>query len=130
MQMAPMAATLVNDDAVNNVIAYLQSLPDEAAPPTLQGDVERGRQLYETCAACHGEEGQGIWSMNAPRQAGMSDWYLAAQLNNFKAGIRGEHTRDPYGKQMTLMAIALKGENAVNDVVAYINTLPVNPAQN
>jgi cytochrome c oxidase subunit 2 len=130
MQMAPMAATLVNDDAVNNVIAYLQSLPDEAAPPTLQGDVERGRKLYETCAVCHGDKGQGIWSSNAPRQAGMSDWYLAAQLKNFKAGIRGEHNRDPYGKQMTLMAVALKGENAVNDVVAYINTLPVNPAQN
>ena len=29
--------------------------------------------------------------MNAPRQSGMSDWYLAAQLSNFKQGIRGRH---------------------------------------
>jgi cytochrome c oxidase subunit 2 len=123
LQMAPMAATLVNDAAVDNVIAYLATLPDTPAPQTVQGDAKHGKKLYETCAACHGRNGQGIWSLNAPRQAGMSDWYLAAQLNNFKAGIRGEHPRDPYGLQMALMADTLKTDNAVDDVVAYINTL-------
>jgi cytochrome c oxidase subunit 2 len=126
MQMAPMAATLINEAAVDNVIAYLDTLPDRAATPSLQGDVERGEKLYETCASCHGKDGMGIWSMNAPRQAGMSDWYLARQLINFKAGIRGGHSGDPYGMQMSLMAIALKEDSAINDVVAYINTLPVN----
>ncbi len=130
MQMAPMAATLVNETAVDNVIAYLQTLPDTPAPHTVQGDTERGEALYETCAACHGRNGQGIWALNAPRQAGMSDWYMAAQLNNFKAGIRGAHPRDPYGLQMALMANTLKKDSAVNDVIAYINTLPGNAVDN
>jgi cytochrome c oxidase subunit 2 len=122
-QMAAMANTLVNDAAINNVIAYIQTFPDTPAPATVQGDIKRGERLYRTCAACHGYAGQGIWALNAPRQNGMSDWYLAAQLNNFKQGIRGKHPQDRYGPQMALMAATLKDDRAVNDVVAYINTL-------
>ncbi len=61
--------------------------------------------------------------MNAPRTAGMSDWYIATQLHNFKQGIRGRHPDDLYGWQMAEMAKILKDDDAVNDVVAYINTL-------
>jgi cytochrome c oxidase subunit 2 len=46
------------------------------------------------------------------------------QLNNFKARIRSSHAEDRYGEQMALMADILPNEQAVNDVVAYINTLP------
>jgi len=129
-QMRPMAMTLANDAATNNVIAYIQTLPDNPAPTTISGDVERGEHLYRNCGACHGAQGQGIWSVNAPRQAGMSDWYLAAQLQNFKDGIRGAHPEDGFGWQMGLMADILRDEQAINDVVAYINTLqPENLAQ-
>ena len=76
MQMTAFAATLPDDAAIANVVAHITSLPDEPAPATVDGDVERGRQLYTNCAACHGERGAGIWSQNAPRLAGMSDWYL------------------------------------------------------
>jgi len=122
-QMRPMAMTLADDAAMNNVIAYIQTLPDNPAPTTISGDTERGEHLYRNCAACHGQQGQGIWSVNAPRQAGMSDWYLAAQLQNFKDGIRGGHPEDGFGWQMGLMADILRDEQAINDVVAYINTL-------
>ena len=61
--------------------------------------------------------------MNAPRMAGMTDWYLARQIENFKEGIRGAHPTDFYGFQMSLMAKTLHDEQAVNDLVAYINTL-------
>ncbi len=33
--MAPMAMTLADDAAVNNVVAYIKTLPDNPAPPTL-----------------------------------------------------------------------------------------------
>jgi cytochrome c oxidase subunit 2 len=122
-QMAPMAATLVNDAAINNVIAYLDTLPDTPAAQTVQGDIKHGKKLYETCADCHGDDGRGVWSLNAPRQAGMSDWYLKAQLRNFRDGVRGGHPRDPYGLQMALMAAILQDDQAIDDVVAYINTL-------
>ena len=123
-QMAPMAATLVNDEATENVIAYIQTLPDEPPTTTISGDVDRGRDIYRTCAVCHGERGEGLFALNAPRQAGMSDWYLAQQLKNFRAGIRGAHSGDKYGIQMQLMAAVLQSDEQINDVVAYINTLP------
>lgn len=129
LQMAAMANTLPDAAAVNNVVAYIQSLPDEPAPATVTGDVARGKSLYLTCAACHGRDGMGVWTVSAPRQAGMSDWYLASQLRNFKSGLRGAHPQDGYGEQMATMAMMLLDDQAVDDVVAYINTLPVDSHQ-
>ena len=123
-QMAPMAATLVNEAAIDNVIAYVRTLPDNAPESTVIGDVEHGEKIYVVCANCHGSDGQGIQAMNAPRQAGMSDWYLVTQLKNFRAGIRGSHKDDMYGIQMKLMADILQDDEDINDLVAYVNTLP------
>ena len=122
-QMAPMAATLVSDAAIDNVIAHIQTLPDNPAPSTIEGDVSKGEKLYRVCSYCHGADGQGVRAMNAPRAAGMSDWYLARQLENFREGIRGSHSSDYYGFQMGLMASVARDEQAINDLVAYINTL-------
>jgi len=60
---------------------------------------------------------------NAPRLAGMSDWYMVTQLKNFKQGIRGTHRRDMYGPQMVSMTAILGDDQAIGDLVAYINTL-------
>jgi cytochrome c oxidase subunit 2 len=122
-QMAPMAATLVNDAAIDNVIAHIRTLPDNPAPKTVDGDVSNGAKSYVVCAYCHGPDGQGIQHMNAPRVAGMTDWYIKSQLNNFKQDIRGAHLQDFDGKQMGYMANTLHDEQAINDLVAYINTL-------
>ena len=122
--MAPMAATLVDAAAVNNVIAYLETLPDTPAPPTVSGDIERGRvKLYENCAICHGHDGQGIWSQKAPRAGRHERLVPAQQLKNFQDGIRGAHPRDSNGLQMSLMADTLQDDQAIDDVIAYINTL-------
>ena len=121
-QMAPMAATLVNDASIDNVVAYIGTLPDTPAPATIDGDIVHGAKLYVLCANCHGADGQGI-KMNAPRQAGISDWYLLNQLKNFKQGLRGHHPEDLDGKQMGFMARTLHDDQAMRDVVAYINTL-------
>lgn len=122
-QMAPMAATLVNDAAIDNVIAHIGTFPDNPAPTTIDGDVSNGQRIYNVCAYCHGKDAEGIQAINAPRMAGMTDWYLANQLRNFNAGIRGEHPQDFYGKQMGFMGRTLHDEEAVTDVIAYINTL-------
>ena len=118
-----MAAVLVDEAAVNNVAAYIDTFPDTPATTTISGDVAHGKRLYVTCANCHGKDGQGIWAMNAPRLAGMDDAYFATQLQNFKTGVRGEHRQDFYGKQMGFMARTLHDDTAINDVIAYINTL-------
>ena len=123
MQMAPMALTLASPAALENVIAYIDTLPDEAPATTISGNVDRGAELYQSCAVCHGREGEGRWNTNAPKLAGRSDWYLASQLTNFKTRARGGHDDDIYGDQMYLIASSLTTEQAINDVIAYINTL-------
>ncbi len=122
-QMAAMAGVLFDEASVENVIAHIETLPDNPPETTVVGDVEAGKKIYTTCGACHGLNGEGIASTNAPRQAGMSDWYLVDQLKNFRAGIRGAHSGDKYGMQMTMMAAMLQSDDRINDVVAYINTL-------
>ena len=120
--MAPMAATLADDAAIDNVVAYIRTLPDNPAPATVNGNVKNGQDPYVTCAACHGADGQGIWATNAPRLKGMSDWYLVTQLKNFKQGIRGSHPKDLYGRQMASMAAILADDQATADLVAYIDS--------
>lgn len=120
--MAPMAATLADGSAVADVVAYIASLPDSRPAGTIQGDVDKGRARWATCAACHGAEGQGIAATNAPRLQGMNDWYMATQLKNFRDGVRGAHPQDIYGGQMGLVSGMLKDDATVGDILAYINT--------
>jgi cytochrome c oxidase subunit II len=120
--MAPMAATLTDDTAINNVVAYMKTLPDTPAPATVKGNAKDGHGPYENCAACHGADGRGIQATNAPRLKGMSDWYMVTQLNNFKHGIRGADRKDSYGPQMATIAAMLDDERTTADLVAYINT--------
>jgi len=61
--------------------------------------------------------------LNSPRLAGMSDWYMVIQLQKFRSGLRGDHPEDIYGLQMVPFATLLPDEQALVDVVAYINTL-------
>lgn len=122
--MAPMAATLGDDTAIDNVSAYIRTLPDNPAPATVKGRANNGQRLYgSTCGTCHGPNGRGVQPMNAPGLKGMSDWYLVTQLKNFKEGIRGAHPQDMYGPQMALMSETLGDDQAIIDIVAYINTL-------
>ena len=53
----------------------------------------------------------------------MSDWYLVIQLEKFRTGLRGRHPDDIYGAQMVPFSMTLPDEEAMRDVVAYINTL-------
>ncbi|MDG2277130.1 MAG: c-type cytochrome [Pseudomonadales bacterium] len=122
-QMAPMVATLTNKAALENVVAYIASLPDLPPEHTVQGDIESGKDIWTTCGNCHGWQGEGIAALNAPRQAGMNDWYMVTQLKNFRNGVRGAHDDDKYGMQMAMMAAILQSDQRINDVVAYVNTL-------
>lgn len=121
--MAPMAATLPDDAAIANVVAYIKTLPDQPAPTTLTANLDNGRSLYSNCSNCHGDDGRGIWSTNAPRLAGMSDWYLATQLDNFRHGFRGHNPKDPYGPQMSSIAAMLTDEHDAADLAEYVNSL-------
>jgi cytochrome c oxidase subunit 2 len=122
-QMRPMAMQLKDDAAIANVVAYIGTLPSKPAPITVKGDAAAGKTFYTTCAACHGQNGEGSMQMNAPRLAGQEDWYLVRQIANFKKNVRGADPKDTFGAQMRGMAGILSSDKAVNDVVAYIGTL-------
>ena len=134
-----MAMALTDQEAVNNVSAYIASFSDSGATPavaattaeaTTSGSSEAGAALYTTCLACHGADGAGNQALNAPRIAGQSSWYLSNQLKGFKAGYRGSKPEDVYGMQMRPMSMTLADDQAVAIVVAYVRTLngPVSPA--
>lgn len=123
-QMAPMASMLSSDEAVRNMAAYISQLPVTDSPSTISGDSARGMRIYNAnCAACHSKDGSGSWATDAPRIAGMNDWYMATQLKNFKAKIRGAHDDDDYGEQMVSFSTAMRNEQQMHDVIAYLNTL-------
>jgi cytochrome c oxidase subunit 2 len=120
-----MAPTLTDDQAVEDVIAYLETLTPEILPKTIEGDVAKGKELYQVCGACHGDDGKGIEERSTPRIAGEPDWYLERQIGNFSKRIRGDHADDIFGRQMAVINdLLLQDEQAVKDVIAYINTMP------
>lgn len=122
-QMRPMAMQLADAAAIADVTAYIGTFPAVKPAVTVQGDAAVGKTLYATCAACHGQKGEGVVALNGPQLAGEDDWYLARQLQNYKKGLRGVHPQDTYGMQMRPMASMLADDKAINDVVAYINSL-------
>jgi cytochrome c553 len=129
LRMRPMARSL--DDADLTLMAkYVSTMPMANPPETVTGNLVKGENTYKVCVACHQADGKGNQQLGAPPLIGISDWYMVQQLKNFKAGIRGGNPAvDPIGASMQGIATTLADEQAMLDVVAYINTLrPEAPA--
>lgn len=88
------------------------------------GNAVKGKELFATCATCHGDQGQGNIQFHAPALVNNESWYLYRQLANFRNDIRGNSAIDTLGMQMGLMAKTLSDSVAVADVIAYVRTLP------
>jgi len=123
MRMKPMAMTLMSQEDVALVAEYVSGLAPVQPAPTLDGDAENGKTLYGTCAACHQAEGTGSDAQHAPPLINTHDWYLFTQLKKFKGGVRGAQSGDQWGATMAPMTAGLTDEQAMKDVVAYIQTL-------
>jgi cytochrome c553 len=87
-------------------------------------DVEAGKKLYATCAACHGPNAEGIAALNSPALAGQSESYMIRQLWDFKKGNRGAADGDTIGAQMRPMTLTLPDGEAIANVAAYLAALP------
>ena len=98
---------LRSDKEVNDVAAYVASLSAPAPASTDKTNTTAGEATYILCQACHGPSAGGNELMNAPRLAGQYDWYIVRQIENFRAGIRGAHAEDAFGKQMATIAKTL-----------------------
>jgi cytochrome c553 len=122
MEMQPVGLQL-DDAAIDAVAAYVAKFDARTPPATVHGDAKRGRELYATCSGCHGARAEGNHALAAPALAGQTDWYLVRQLERFRAGERGFAPEDAPGTTMRAAASVLPDDKAVNDLVAYINTL-------
>jgi cytochrome c oxidase subunit 2 len=148
-QMALTTGMFRNAATIKNVAAYIETLtpggPLEARPNGIliplerpfewdsqyaelvtaeSGDADAGQQTFQvTCALCHGADGQGNVALGGNRLTDLSDWYIARQLKYFRDGIRGAGSSDVFGMQMAAMSKLLTDDQAIADVIAYIDTL-------
>ena len=120
--MRAIALTLADDQAVEDLAAYLLTLSPPNPPETIQGDIAAGTVGYATCIACHGATGEGNQALNAPAVAGQHDWYTIRQMEHYIAGVRGSDPRNIFDTQMRPMAMVLPTPEQIRNVTAYINT--------
>ena len=100
------------------------SSPEQINHPYDQpADIERGREIYPLCAACHLDNGWGKKDGSFPVIAGQHRRVLLKQLDDIRARHRENPTMFPFSDPDTI-----GGEQSVIDVTAYIATLPPNPS--
>ena len=126
IQMAAAVKIIKTDAELDELITHIKSLPNVTTTQTIEGDVLKGEQQYQMiCGACHGPKAIGNQSLNAPKLAGINDWYLYEQYRNFSLEIRGSHPDDNYGYQMQMMSSALTEDQGIKDVIAYIRSVEI-----
>jgi cytochrome c553 len=96
--------------------------PDGAQP------VLSGAELFRACTACHGHNGEGNPTIQAPTIAGLPEWYVQAQLHKFRTGLRGAHPDDYEGLRMRPMSRQLYNQAEVDQVAKYISSMPAQKA--
>lgn len=151
LQMVVYAYPLIDDAAIRNMAAFIETLeidPENPAPDRMArrprnrpyewdtilapvetdrpASIERGKELYATCAACHGQNAEGIEELGAPRLDNKQDWYLNRQMRYFKYGARGGENDDAWGQQMAQQG-TVESDQDIKDVVAYIMTMSKGP---
>ncbi len=77
------------------------------------GDVEKGKELSATCAACHGADGNSSIPTN-PKLAGQYESYLVRALSDYKSGARNNAI-------MAGFAAALSDQD-IRDLAAYFSS--------
>lgn len=74
------------------------------------GNVEAGHEASQTCAACHGADGNSVVPM-FPSIAGQPAGYIAEQLHAFRDGNRVNALMSPQAKALT--------DQQIEDLAAY-----------
>jgi len=95
-----------------------------ASPALAEDPLPSGEQIFDLCAQCHGQAGQGNELFRAPPIAGMAEWYVAKQLHKYKDGVRGAHADDAEGLKMRPMMRFLKTDAWLEGVASHVASLP------
>ena len=86
---------------------------------TRNPDVQRGAEIYATCAGCHGPDGEGASDGSVPVLAGQSYLVIAKQIVDFRAGVRSDSRMEHFtdGRHLAF-------SQPIADVSMYIAGLP------
>lgn len=108
-----------------NIRLLLLLLPVLAAGPLHAQDAEKGKEINGTCAACHGEFGQGGKKGEYPRLGGQRQGYIESQLRAFRDRARHNMPMFPYTQEREL------SDQDIKDVAAYLAgiQLPTKPPE-
>jgi cytochrome c oxidase subunit 2 len=82
-----------------------------------------GEELFVVCTFCHGDSAQGNDRRDGPALAGLEDWYLELQMQNFKNGIRGNVAEDVPGQVMYFSKGMLRNDDTIKSLADYISAL-------
>lgn len=104
---------LPSAQAVEKITIHLDFTPD----------IEAGKTTFEVCARCHLPEAWGNDDGTYPQLAGQHVNVLMKQLLDIRNGSRHSSLMFPFVQQRTV-----GGYQELSNVVAYISTLPMNPA--
>ena len=119
--MSPMAK-LLTDDEMRNIAAYLDAQAPKSGAAKDADTQQLGKTIYRAgiaeksvpaCAGCHGPNGAGIPNQ-FPRIGGQHQDYTAAELINFRTGVRKN------GPMMTTISKQMSDDEikAVADYIA------------
>ncbi len=81
----------------------------------LAADLDKGKEINGTCAACHSDNGQGGKKGEYPRIAGQQVKYIESQLKSFRARTRVNIPMFPYTQEREL------SDEDIKDIAAYLN---------
>jgi len=85
------------------------------------GDVNAGKEKSETCAACHGPDGNAPVNIY-PKIAGQHADYIYKQLQEFKLGMTSGGKEGRMDPVMSGMAMPLSDQD-MKDLAAYFSSL-------
>ncbi len=122
-QKMRLAISALTDSQIKEALDYLITLPSVKTKRTLAGNIESGKELYyENCMACHRYNGSGEVVFKSAPLTNLQDWYLLAQLEKFKKGIRGYDPHDESGAKMRKSVDYLANKQEMLDIIALIST--------
>jgi len=103
----------LQDQAIEKITIHLDFTPN----------IEDGKTTFSVCARCHLPEAWGNADGTYPQIAGQHVNVLMKQLLDIRNGTRHSSLMFPFVQERTI-----GGYQELSNVVAYISTLPMNPA--
>jgi len=125
MAIMPAWGSIIGDDGVKNVSAYVRSsLAGLPLPEGNNADLQAGQTIFNSnCMACHGPQGKGMPMMGAPDLTHPAGWIYGSSLAQLQQTIR-------YGRNGQMPAQdAYLGNDKVHLLAAYVFSLSQQASQ-